>query len=221
MPRALRFALVLAPLLSLALAACAPNQLGTTWVEPGGTPTPFKELLVLGVAAKENVRQAYEDSFVAALRARGVRARAGHSLLPEGELANVDTLRKAVRTSDTEGVLITHLAGVTLETAQVPRHNYVTTSLYGGLYPYYGLVYNKVTEPGYYARFGLLAFETNLYDARRERLVWSGRSQTMDPSSEQTTIGEVIGKVTEALATAGFLPPSAAPRPTPSRTDLP
>lgn len=215
MPCALRLAL--APLLSFALAGCAPSRLDTTWVEPGGAPSPFKDLLVLGVAAKEKVRVAYEDSFVAALRARGVRARAGHTLLPEGELADTSRVRKAVQAAGAEGVLITHLAGVTAETSRVPDRNYVTTSLYGGLYPYYGLVYDNVMEPGYYARFRLLAFETNLYDARRERLVWSGRSQTMDPSSEQTTIGEVIGKVTDALAAAGFLPHAAAtPRAAPS-----
>jgi hypothetical protein len=165
------------------------------------------------MAAKETVRQAYEDSFVAALKARGVKARPGHSLIPEGDLANADRVRRVVRSSGADSVLITHLAGVTAESAQVPQRNYVTASLYGGLYPYYGLVFDNVTEPGYYARFRLLAFETNLYDTKRERLVWSGRSQTLDPSSEQTTISEVIAKVTDALAAAGFLPKSTAPSP--------
>jgi hypothetical protein len=207
MPLALRHAIL--PLLVLALAACAPTRLETTWVEPGRAPVAYKDLLVLGVAANEKVRRAYEDHFVAALKAHGVRARPGHALLPEGGLANAGTVRRAVRASGADGVLITHLVGVTAETSRVPARNYVTTSLYGGLYHYYGLVYDNVTEPDYYARFRLLAFETNLYDAKRERLVWSGRSHTLDPSSEQTTIGEVIGKVTEALASAGFIPKSS------------
>jgi hypothetical protein len=211
MPRALRAAAL--SFLVLGVAACAPGRLETTWVEPGRTPSPVKDVLVLGVAAQETVRRAYEDSFVAALRARGVKARPGHSLLPEGELADANTVRRAVRSSGADAVLITHLVGVTAETTQVPARNYVTVSLYGGLYPYYGLVYDNVTEPGYYARFRLLAFETNLYDTERERLVWSGRSQTLDPSSEQTTISEVIAKVTDALAAAGFVPrATTAPR---------
>lgn len=216
--RAARLAVTL--LLTWALAACVPHRLGVTWVEPGRTPSPFANLLVIGVAAKENVRLAYEDSFVAALKARGVKARAGHRLLPESQLADAATVRQAVRGSGADGVLITHLAGVTTETAQVPASNYVTASLYGGLYPYYGLVYDNVTEPGYYARFRLLAFETSLYDTQRERLVWSGRSQTMDPSSEQATIGEVIAQVTDALAVAGFLPKSVAGHRPPSTSHL-
>lgn len=201
---ALRSAAVL--MLALLPAACATSRLTSTWVEPGRTPTPFKDLAVFGVAANETVRRVYEDSFVAALKARGVRARPGYSLLPDGGLGDVKTVKEAVALSGADGVIVTYLAGQNTETVYVPPRNYVTPSLYGGLYPYYGLVYDNVTEPGYYARFKLLQLETNVYDLARQKLVWSGRSQTLDPSSEQTTINEVIELVTASLAQAGFLP---------------
>jgi len=111
-----------------------------------------------------------------------------------------------VELSGADGVIVTYLAGQNTETVRVPARNYVTPSLYGGLYPYYGLVYDNVTEPGYYARFKLLQLETNVYDVARQKLVWSGRSQTLDPSSEQTTINEVVERITAELARAGFLP---------------
>ena len=201
---ALRTAAVL--MLALLAAACATSRLTSTWVEPGRTPTPFKDLAVFGVAANATVRRVYEDSFVAALKARGVRARPGYSLLPDGGLGDVKTVKEAVALSGADGVIVTYLAGQNTETVYVPPRNYVTPSLYGGLYPYYGLVYDNVTEPGYYARFKLLQLETNVYDLARQKLVWSGRSQTLDPSSEQTTINEVIELVTASLAQAGFLP---------------
>jgi len=201
---ALRAAVVF--LLALLAASCATSQLTSTWTEPGRTPKPFKDLVVFGVAANETVRHVYEDSFVAALKARGVRVRPGYSLLPEGGLGDVKTVRKAVEFSGADGVIVTYLAGQNAETVHVPARNYVTPSLYGGLYPYYGLVYDNVTEPGYYARFKLLQLETNVYDVARQKLVWSGRSQTLDPRSEQTTINEVVELITGALAQAGFLP---------------
>ena len=187
-------------------ASCATTQLTSTWVEPGQSPKPFKKLVVFGVAASETVRHVYEDSFVAALGERGVNVSPGYSLLPEGGLGSVKTVRKAVELSGADGVIVTYLAGQNTETVRVPARNYVTPSLYGGLYPYYGLVYDNVTEPGYYARFKLLQLETNVYDVARQKLVWSGRSQTLDPSSEQTTINEVVERITAELARAGFLP---------------
>jgi hypothetical protein len=65
-----------------------------------------------------------------------------------------------------------------------------------------------VTAPGYYANYRALRLETNLYDAGRASLVWSGRSDPLDPSSEQTMISEVIDAVIGKLKADGFLPTS-------------
>lgn len=193
-------------LTSLILAGCATTQLTSTWVEPGSTHTEFKDVIVFGVAANETIRRVYEDSFVAALKERGVKARPGYNLLPQGGLSDAKTLKKAVEMSGADAVIITHLVGENTETVYVAPRTYVTPSLYGNLYPYYGRVYDYVTEPGYYAQFKVLQLETNVYSAAREKLVWSGRSQTLDPASENTTINEVIAVVTQSLADSGFLP---------------
>jgi hypothetical protein len=63
-----------------------------------------------------------------------------------------------------------------------------------------------VTSPGYYADYQALRLEANLYDTGRATLVWSGRSDTLDPNSEQTMISEVIAAVIEKLRADGFLP---------------
>lgn len=194
-------------LLALALVACAPStRLGATWSDTTRPAQPYRDLLVFGIAANETVRTAYEDSFVAALEKRGVRARTGHSLVPPGGMANAKTVKKAVDLSGAQGVIVTHLLGADSQTVHAPPRSYVTPGLYGKLYPYYGRVYDYVSEPGYYATYRVLQLETNLYDTTRESLVWSARSESMDPTSERTTIGDVIDAVTAALAQAGYLP---------------
>jgi hypothetical protein len=193
-------------LVTLLGAGCASTQLASTWSAPGVTPRPFRNLVVFGVAANGKVRRAYEDSFVAALRAHGVKARPGYGLLPDGGLGGAEAVAKAVSLSGADGVIITHLVGGRSETVYVPPRTYLDPNLSGSLYPYYTRVYGYVTQPGYYANFPVLQLETNLYDAARGKLVWSARSQTMDPGSEKTTINEVIATVTRGLAQAGFLP---------------
>jgi hypothetical protein len=83
----------------------------------------------------------------------------------------------------------------------------VLPSLYDRLYPYYGHVLGKVTTADYYADYRALRLETNLYDAGRATLVWSGRSDPLDPQSEETRISEVIGAVIDKLKAEGLLPP--------------
>jgi hypothetical protein len=190
----------------LFVAGCSSTRIASSWSDPGRPAKSYRTLLVFGVAAKEKIRSAYEDSFVTALKDRGVQARAGSDLLPSGSLRDVDAVQRAVARSGADGVVVTHLVGETARTVLVPLRSYTDPQLYGRLYPYYGSVYDTVTQPGYYARYPVLQLETNLYDARRETLVWSGRSETMDPGSDGTTIAEVIGAVIQALAEAGHLP---------------
>ncbi len=190
----------------LLAVGCASTRIGSAWSEPGRPAKPYRDILVFGVAAKSKIRRAYEDSFVAALKDQGVRARAGSSLLPEGALDDPEAVKRAVSLSRADGVIVTHLVGETARTVLVPPRTYTDPEFYGRLYPYYGRVYDTVAEPGYYARYPVLQLETNLYDARRESLVWSGRSETMDPGSESTTIAEVIAAVIAALGEAGYMP---------------
>lgn len=200
-------AVVLIALLAALLAAgCSSTpELGSTWSAPGGA-RPYRNLLVFGVAANANVRRAFENNFVAAIRARGVKARAGHSLLPAGGLADAKAVGRVIAQSGADGLIITHLVGARSQTVVVPPGSYTNANLYASLIPYYQRVYGYVTEPGYYANFPVLQLETNLYDAARQRLVWSSRSQTMDPAAEKQTIKEVIATVVNGMAAAGFLP---------------
>ncbi|WP_236848783.1 hypothetical protein [Candidatus Thiodictyon syntrophicum] len=201
-------ALVVLALLSALLGAgcSSTTQLTSTWRDPGAAPRPYRNLLVFGIAANGNVRRAYENNFVVALRARGVKARAGHDLLPEGGLGEVNAVKRVVGQSGADGIIVTHLVGATAQTVVVSPRSYVDPNLYGSLYPYYQRVFGYVTEPGYYATYPVLQLETNLYDAARQKLVWSTRSETMDPGSETTTIKDVIAAVTQGLAAAGYLP---------------
>ena len=193
-------------LAAMLVSGCSSTQITSTWTAPGGVAKPYRSLVVFGLAANGNVRRAYEDNFVVALRAHGVQARPGHTLLPDGGLGDLKAIKQAVIGSGADGVIVTHLVGARGETVSAQPYNAISPNLYGRLYPYVGRVYGYVTEPGYYARFPALQLETNLYDAARETLLWSARSQTMDPNSEKTTINQVIAAMTQALADASFLP---------------
>ena len=190
----------------LLVAGCASTRIGSSWSESGRPAKPYPTLVVFGIAAKDKIRSAYEDSFATALKDRGVRARAGSDFLLGGSPSDLDAVKKAVARSGADAVIVTHLVGETARTVLVPPDTYTDPQFYGRLYPYYRRVYDTVTEPGYYARYPVLQLETNLYDARRETLVWSGRSETMDPGSDVTTIAEVIGAVIQALGEAGYVP---------------
>jgi hypothetical protein len=200
--------LLLALLVAILVTACvAPTpRTAWTWTDPGVAPKPYRNLIVFGIAPKRNVRHAYEDNFVLALRARGGKANVGHGLLPEGGLGDAKAVKRAIAISGADGVVITHLLGANNEQVYVPPLSYRNPEIYGSLFPYYQRVYGYVTQPGYYAQYPLLMMETNLYDVSSQKLVWSSRSSTMDPASESTTIKDLIESATLGLAEGSYLP---------------
>jgi hypothetical protein len=204
-PFRLAVAIGLAAILTV---GCAPGPLSTTWIEPGTPPTPYRDLIVFGISTNPIVRRAYEDNFVEVLKGAGVQARAAHTLLSDRDVGRSRAVQEAVGRSGADGIIVTYLAGENMDAAPSSGRTHVVPSLYGRLYPYYGHILSEVTAPGYYANYRALRLETNLYDAGRAKLVWSGRSDTLDPSSEQTMISEVIAAMIGKLKADGFLPTS-------------
>lgn len=197
---------VIIGLLAMLTTACTTGRIASVWTSPESQPTRYHKLIVFGVTNSHKVRRAYEDNFVARLRAIGVKAEAGHDYVSDADLSLLVRMTEAVAKSDADAIVITHL--VTDE--QAPETNLLrlakVPAYYLNLVPYFSQVYNDVCKPAYYADFNALRLETNLYDAKSERLLWSGRSELLSPSSEQMTISEVIEDSISQMSKDGYLP---------------
>ena len=200
-------------LIALTTASCATTgRIDSIWTSSEIPPKRYHKLVVFGVTNSPKVRRAYEDNFVTGLRAIGVKAVAGHTLVSDANLSLVVRMTEAVSKSDADAVIITHLITDKPESRQVASRLLEIPSHYRNLVPYFSQVYDDVASPTYYASVEALRLETNLYDAKGERLVWSGRSEQLDPSSEQTTISEVIGDTITQMSLDGYLPWASAGR---------
>ncbi len=193
-------------LLAMLTTACTS---GSVWTSPDSAPIRYHNLIVFGVTNSPKVRRAYEDNFVARLRESGVRVQPGHELVSDANLAQAANVTEALSKTSADAIIVTHLIADAHERQpavsrldSVPKH-------YHDLASYLSQVYEDVCGPDYYADFQALRLETNLYDAKRARLVWSSRSRQLDPNSEQTTISQVIGEVTARMISDGYLPPQA------------
>lgn len=182
---------------SLLLTSCANTKISQSWVEPDNKKT-YKDLLIIGIAEKEQNRRAYESHFIEELRARGIEAEASYKIIKSGQKIDRETVDKAIEGLDMDGVIVTHLVAVDEETVYRPSMDYMPMyggGYYGGLYSYYPHVNTYVSRPGYYTTHETYTLETNLYDVKTEELVWSARSRTFAPES----VDEVIVDLTKLL----------------------
>lgn len=193
-------------LCSLLLVACASTQVTAIWTEPGTTPSAFQRVLVMGVATTPTVQQAYEDNFLAALQRAGIAGSVSHDMGLDVRTRRSPGVARAIERSGADGVIVTHLApdavGVTapgMRLSTIPDADRQVV-------PYYQRLSAEVARPGYYSSVQRLRLQTNLYDAKGGRLVWSGRSPPLDRNSQQTTISQVIDEMIQQLRVDGYLP---------------
>jgi len=187
----------------LLIVACAGTKLTDTQMDEARRGKPVSDILVIGVTYKEDTRQLFEDKFVAQLKAAGVEAVSSADAIPISEKQQLekDRILKAVSEFENDAVIITHVVGV--EAKEV-----VTRDSPGGrsYYGHYLWAYRNTHSPGYSSTHKIIRLAANLYDVKTEKLIWSGRSETMKPESITQTIDDVIKVIIKDLQKNKLLP---------------
>ncbi len=179
-----------------------------SWKNPTYEGGPFRKLFVIGIGENDAARRLFEDTFAKAIAAEGAAAQASWGLLPKTDALSEEEIRAALEGGDFDAVLITRPLRVDRTEQYVPPSSYaVPTTHYGyGYYGYYGTSYSVVHEPGYYKTNTTYRLETNLYSVATGDLVWSGQSETMNPSSLNDVIDSMTATVAKKLKSEKLLP---------------
>ena len=195
-------------LLTVALAAggCASTRVINTWQEPKFSGPAMSSIMVIDVTAEAGIRRTFEDEFVRQLSAKGVRAVASYTLIPDNGEVPKDQLADAVRRADVQGVIVTRVLKVLDVPTVVYSGPYYSP---GGPYPYAGgpgfYGYYSWAWAGYYAApqvytYQTVIAETNLFDAQSETLIWSGTTQNYPSANVKAGISEFIAVIVNALS---------------------
>lgn len=188
---------------AMVLSSCAATTMTGSWVDPGYTSGPLKKVMIVGVAQREVVRKMFESSFATQLKAHGVEGVPSGTFSPGTELLGQDAMASKLAELGCDGVLITRLIDRKTQTTVYPPTSYaVPVAYYGGYYSFYRGAYAVTYSPGYVEETTIVSLETNLYDARTGKLLWSGLSDTSlygDPGAQiDEFTGILVGKMAKA-----------------------
>lgn len=184
------------------VAACATTTLKDSWSDPAYTGGAFKKWFVVGVGGNAVARRTLEDAMVARLRARGVVAVPGYQFLPDGQAGEAQ-LDGAVAVSGADGLMLVRLRGVQTRTQ-------VTTAMVPG--PMYGFGYYGMYS-GWYAvpevsQYQIATVETSVFQVYQKKLVWTGVTETFDPSSVAQEAPGFSDVILGSLQQRGLVPPA-------------
>jgi hypothetical protein len=158
----------------------------------------LKMTLVIGASQKPNIRQMFEDEFVNQLKVQGADGVASHAMLSAEEMLEKEAILRLVNKLKVDSVLITKLIDRKDAIDYVPpQHQNINTQYYRS--------YNYTRNRGYILEDEAVSLETNLYDVRSQKLIWSSLSETFTRGSDDEVIKELIQKITKELKKQNLL----------------
>lgn len=170
---------------ALTLGACAgpSTTLDQAWVAPTAqSDPPVQRVVTLFVGESVTMRHSAEDELARDLRARGLDATSSYMILDE-PIDDLEVAKPKFQAMGYDGLVTMRI---------VDRENTVE-SIPGGYYGYYG----------YYGWGGDYVYpqtiywiETVAYSLRTGKLLWSGTTKSVDPS----TLNELIDDTTDVVA---------------------
>lgn len=185
-----------------------------TWKAPEAPPEGYHNILVASLTSNRTAQTVVEAQMAAALQKKGITAGKGLDLFPPQFNPPTETDKNAATQKMLDAgytaVLTTSLVNKESQTRYVPGTvsyaPYPAYGWYGRFWGYYGYMYGSVYSPGYYTTDKTYFLECNLYDLKQDgKLVWSGQSETYNPSSLESFAKSFAARVSDALQNAGLL----------------
>jgi hypothetical protein len=191
---------------TLAVSCGGSTKLAESWSDPTYTATSVSKILVVGLGESPRRVITFEDVMGKQFATRKVEVIKGSSLMTN-DAKDVESFKNIVRGSGADLVTISRLVDVASETIVHPGTTaYVPVGGYYGMGPYWSSSYMAVNEPGYVSESKTYKVETNVYDVKSEKLVWSGLSDTTDPTDFQEALMQISAVVVGDLVQRKIVP---------------
>ena len=181
-----------------------------SWKNPNYSPRPLKTILALGMSNNLENRADFEVALAGKMARPGITTIAGTDILlrPTAGPINMTYLKEQIAAYKIDAVVVCRLIKVKTDTVDIPGQPYFLP-YYNSFYGYYGAVYPIVYSPDYLVQEKTVQVETNVYAITPTddgQLIWTGTSDTFDPSSAHQVINGLVELVVKELEKLEILP---------------
>ena len=212
------YRMVMASMLGALLfcAGCggAGTQFSATWTSPDyAQMQDVDEVLVVAVTETEVRRRIFEDSLVSKLQNEGISAYPSNQFHESVDQMDEEEVEALIKERGIEAVIVTRVINIDRKDVVVPPSTTVSgypsygSPYYNSWYGYYSHGYAVTHDPGYTYEELTVSLETNLYDSANGKLIWSGQSDSFNPSSTQDVIGPTTEIIVDELVYQKLLSP--------------
>lgn len=187
---------------SATFLSCSPGtRITKSWADQNFSSKPFKRILVMAVAKDSWVQGAFETMFMDEVEGRDVQIVRSMDVIGEKQQLTEELFVKLVTEQKVDAVLITR----EIDRSEREKITYSLPSAYYGMYSYYNVAYSYTASPVYVSQAEVFRIETNLYESKTTRLVWSAVSESESPKKASDILKPLTAKVASALVDEGFV----------------
>jgi hypothetical protein len=185
----------------LLVAACSSStKVVEQWADPEFNGK-LKNLLVLSLNHSVDSRRIFENGILLQLKNRNIQAEASYNLIPDNEGIDKESIKAAIAGSSIDGVIVLRPVKVTKEQRHVQAQAQGTR--YDQFYAYVGEY--RPTYDSFTTEDTIVHLETNLYEVRGEQLIWTGKTETFNPTDVNVLIAEMAKMIIDQVVQTGFL----------------
>jgi hypothetical protein len=188
--------------------ACGPTtKLEKSWADPSfnATMKPFTKVLVVAPLRDASSQRIAEDKIVKQLK-QGTIGVQSYSYLQPAD-TNILSVESRLKKDGFDGVIVMRLTTVEKSLSYNPGTYYGYP--YGGYYGYHGYGYRGYYgggySPGYYSEDKTFLVETTFYSISNQKLLWSGTTSTLNPTSLNETLDQIIAAIKNDLTQKGLI----------------
>jgi hypothetical protein len=179
------------------------TKIVTSWKDPTTTisSSQIKKILFIALVKDEPYSRMMEDHLVAVSNGKGIASQAITTGRTTSE-ADKALLDREIKSHQIDLVVIMRLKDVKEEPRYVPNTD--TYGAYGvGYWDYYHYAAPIYRTPGFYTSDKHFLVETNVFSVAQNKLLWSGITDSVNPS--YTTTERIAKAVLETMKKEGFL----------------
>ena len=191
-----------------------PTTIESSWLDPTfDRSEPFDRIAVVALFDTAAESRTFEQNAARALEERGVQAIEAYSIVDDERMLEQDELRSKLAEANADGILIYRLIAV--DERQIYRaptpYLHVPPAIMRGdpfywyYYPswdyywYWRSSWDVTRSPGYWEPHSFVVIESSLYDARKDQLVWTAKSETLDDRQFDALAESIVDKITDEL----------------------
>lgn len=174
---------ILTGFVTLTLTACSTVQPTSEWREKDFSGGPFQNVFIIGASTDSKERRLFEESFVAALEAKGVQAVASIDAMAADAEFTEEEVEKVISGKDINAVILTRVVGIEEKIVYYPTRFYNS------------VVFHRRAET-----YENVKLESSLFETGGGIQVWAMQAETINSRHPDAVIRDVVKRIVDGLA---------------------